>query len=322
VPFVDEFGCDAGGLLGEWFYLVSLGILNGNNGILVDTQSGSRRYLPGTVGENVMEFVGKSVAKAMREGQVIPIRFLKVVYRYILEGLDNVVLDLDMNMQDHPEHARALNWILEHDPSSEGWQTATQDMSFSVDIVSLGVHRVHSLIPDGSDRTITQFNKAEYVERIVEFKLRQSIRLQLERFLAGFYSVLPRELLGGTFTPDELELVISGRSEIDVGDLRGSAEYLGYSETDEQIGWFWEIVGNTDQDHLSLLVKFTSGTPIAPIGGFAGLPLKIARVGLHGNPAYNPLPSAHTCSNQLDLPEYTSKEEMRDKLGSEGCGFA
>lgn len=40
------------------------------------------------------------------------------------------------------------------------------------------------------------------------------------------------------------------------------------------------------------------------------------------------LPSAHTCFNQLDLPEYASEEVMREKLlvalreGSEGFGFA
>jgi E3 ubiquitin-protein ligase HUWE1 len=40
------------------------------------------------------------------------------------------------------------------------------------------------------------------------------------------------------------------------------------------------------------------------------------------------LPTAHTCFNQLDLPEYQTEEIMREKLliaiheGSEGFGFA
>jgi E3 ubiquitin-protein ligase HUWE1 len=46
--------------------------------------------------------------------------------------------------------------------------------------------------------------------------------------------------------------------------------------------------------------------------------------------AFNPLmlPTAHTCFNQLDLPEYPSEEVMREKLliaireGAEGFGFA
>ena len=39
------------------------------------------------------------------------------------------------------------------------------------------------------------------------------------------------------------------------------------------------------------------------------------------------LPAAHTCFNQLDLPEYTSEEQVRTRLlyaineGSEGFGF-
>jgi len=40
------------------------------------------------------------------------------------------------------------------------------------------------------------------------------------------------------------------------------------------------------------------------------------------------LPTSHTCFNQLDLPEYKSKEILREKLflaiteGKEGFGFA
>ena len=40
------------------------------------------------------------------------------------------------------------------------------------------------------------------------------------------------------------------------------------------------------------------------------------------------LPSAHTCFNQLDLPDYATEDELREKLliaireGSEGFGFA
>ena len=40
------------------------------------------------------------------------------------------------------------------------------------------------------------------------------------------------------------------------------------------------------------------------------------------------LPSAHTCFNQIDLPEYTSKDQLVEKLmtalrhGATGFGFA
>lgn len=139
---------------------------------------------------------------------------------------------------------------------------------------------------------------------------------------------MPREDLQGRFTPEELEAVIAGGSEIDLADLKQYTQYEGYTATSQQIVWFWEVLEEFDQDQLGRLVQFTSGTPIAPAGGFVSFPLRITRVGLHENPDRNPLPSAHTCANQLDLPAYSSKEELEGKLirsialASEGFGFA
>jgi hypothetical protein len=328
VNFLGEYGSDAGGLRREWFYLVGREIVNGDNGILIETEPNSGRYIPNTIGVDRMMFVGKFIAKTIRDSQTVPIRFAKLIYRFILEGLDNVQLDLDMYTEQSPDHARALRWILEKDESSEGWEEATGELYFSVDIVELGVHRVHDLIADGSEIRVSQENKEEYVQRLIEFKMRDAFRPQLESFLAGFSAVLPHGDWVEKFTADELEVIIAGQAEVIVADLRTHTSYLGYIESDQQIVWFWEVIGDFDQTQLASLLQFTTGTPLAPVGGFARLPLKIARVGLHDNPANNPLPSAHTCSNQLDLPAYTSKEELRDKLvrsltlGSEGFGFS
>jgi hypothetical protein len=328
VVFLGEDGIDAGGLRREWFYLVGREIVNGDNGILIETEPFSGRFIPSTIGDNNMEFVGKFVAKAIRDGHTVPIRFAKVIYRYILEGLDNVRLDLDMYTEQSPDHVRSLRWILENDELSEEWDEATQDLSFSVDVIELGVHRVHDLIVGGSEVRVSEGNKEEYVQRLIDFKMREAFRSQLESFLDGFFAVLPRGDWQNIFTPDELEIIIAGHAEVHVADLRAHTQYLSYVESDQQIEWFWEVVGDFDQTQLASLLQFNTGTPLAPVGGFARLPLKIARVGLHENPANNPLPSAHTCSNQLDLPAYTSKEELRDKLvrsltlGSEGFGFS
>ena len=73
-----------------------------------------------------------------------------------------------------------------------------------------------------------------------------------------------------------------------------------------------------------------AGTSKVPLEGFKAIQ------GMRGVQKFNihkayggdeTLPSAHTCFNQLDLPEYTSEEQMREKLlfacreGSEGFGF-
>ena len=47
-----------------------------------------------------------------------------------------------------------------------------------------------------------------------------------------------------------------------------------------------------------------------PIGGFKTFPLKIC---CHYGDNQS-LPLGHTCFNQIDLPEYKSKEILREKL--------
>jgi E3 ubiquitin-protein ligase HUWE1 len=69
--------------------------------------------------------------------------------------------------------------------------------------------------------------------------------------------------------------------------------------------------------------------PQVPLDGFAALQGSegVQRFGVHK--AFDPLllPTAHTCFNQLDLPQYPSEEVMRAKLllaireCSEGFGF-
>lgn len=72
------------------------------------------------------------------------------------------------------------------------------------------------------------------------------------------------------------------------------------------------------------------GTSKVPLDGFANLqgisgPQKFQ---IHKSYASDDrLPSAHTCFNQIDLPEYKSREKLKDRLllsiheAREGFGF-
>lgn len=67
-----------------------------------------------------------------------------------------------------------------------------------------------------------------------------------------------------------------------------------------------------------------------PLEGFKALQGSegIRQFNIHRAYGVTLLPTAHTCFNQLDLPEYPSEEILREKLltavkeGSEGFGFA
>ena len=99
-----------------------------------------------------------------------------------------------------------------------------------------------------------------------------------------------------------------------------NTEYTNWRASDRNIEWFWNV----------LFLQFVTGASKVPIGGFAQLQgmRGVQRFNIHR--AYGGsglLPAAHTCFNQLDLPEYKSEEEMREKLrlalkeGSGGFGF-
>jgi hypothetical protein len=69
---------------------------------------------------------------------------------------------------------------------------------------------------------------------------------------------VPRELIC-IFNDHELELLISGLPDIDVGDLRANTEYTGFSPNSPVIQWFWQVVADMDKQDLALLLQFVTG---------------------------------------------------------------
>ncbi|GMG35717.1 unnamed protein product [[Candida] boidinii] len=157
-----------------------------------------------------------------------------------------------------------------------------------------------------------------------------SVKDQMENFLQGFHSVIPKELVA-VFDDQELELLISGLPEIDVDDWKNNTVYQNYSPSSAQVQWFWRAVKSFDQEEKAKLLQFSTGTSKVPLNGFKELTgmSGVAKFSIHrvyGNT--DRLPSSHTCFNQVDLPEYESYEKLRNALllaiteGHVGFGFA
>jgi E3 ubiquitin-protein ligase NEDD4 len=71
------------------------------------------------------------------------------------------------------------------------------------------------LRPGGADVDVTEDNKKEYVEAVVEYRISKRVKEQFDSFMSGFSELIPQDLIT-VFDERELELLIGGMSEIDV----------------------------------------------------------------------------------------------------------
>jgi E3 ubiquitin-protein ligase HUWE1 len=132
------------------------------------------------------------------------------------------------------------------------------------------------------------------------------------------------------FEPSELELLICGLSDIDVDDMRAFTTYHGFNEKDETIVFFWNVLRECSKEEKALFLQFISGSSKVPLDGFASLQGSngVQLFNIHKVLDTSLLPTAHTCFNQLDLPQYETEEKLKEKLllaikeCSEGFSFA
>lgn len=331
VQFQGEEGIDAGGLTREWYQLLSRVIFD--KGALLFTTVGNQSTFqpnPNSVLQtehlSYFKFVGRVVAKALFDGQLLDVYFTRSFYKHILGAK---VTYHDIEAVD-PDYYKNLKWMLENDVSDILDLTFSRDADEEKHILYEKTEVTdYELIPGGRNIRVTEENKHEYVDLVAEHTLTTAIRPQINAFLEGFNELIPRHLIS-IFNDKELELLISGLPEIDLDDLKASTEYTGYTAASPLIQWFWEVVQGFSKEDMARLLQFVTGTSKVPLEGFKALqgisgPQRFQIHKAYGAPER--LPSAHTCFNQLDLPDYSSKEQLKERLllaiheASEGFGF-
>ncbi|KAF4717445.1 hypothetical protein FOZ63_007822 [Perkinsus olseni] len=190
-----------------------------------------------------------------------------------------------------------------------------------------GERIIVDLVPDGRNIPVTNANRYEYVERIIDWKLNESIARQFWSFKRGFDKCIGQSVLFQRLfkSPSDLELLICGTKELDFEALRSNTIYDdGFTKDSPVIQWFWDALlspGCTEDDKSRLLL-FITGSSRAPPNGLNSVEsrITISRMG----PDSDRLPQAHTCFNHLLLPEYSSAEKLRKmiRLAIENCtGF-
>lgn len=312
IEFDGEVGLDYGGVSREWFFLLSKEMFNPYYGLFeysaTDNYTLQINPLSGLANDDHLsyfEFIGRVAGMAVFHGKLLDGFFIRPFYKMMLE---KPITLSDMEPVDS-EYYNSLVWIMENDP-------VDLDLRFSVEEDYFGEITTRDLKLSGSDIIVTNDNKHEYINLVIQWRFMSRIEAQMKSFMKGFASLVPLEMIK-IFDENELELLMCGLQDIDVNDWKAHSAYKGeYNPNHPVIIHFWKAVYSLNNEMRARLLQFVTGTSRVPMNGFRSLygsnGPQLFTIEKVGNT--NQLPRAHTCFNRLDLPPYNDYHELRRKL--------
>ncbi|XP_033478280.1 ubiquitin-protein ligase E3A isoform X2 [Epinephelus lanceolatus] len=306
VEFEGEQGVDEGGVSKEFFQLVLEEIFNPDIGMFSYDDDTKLFWFNSSSLENEAQYtlVGLVLGLAIYNNCILDVHFPMVVYRKLM-GKKGTFLDLS---DSHPVLYQSLKELLAYTGNVEEDMTLTYQISHT-DL--FGNPILYDLKEQGDQIPITKENRQEFVDMYADYILNKSVERQFKAFKKGFQMVTNESPLKYLFRPEEVELLICGSRKLDFDALEKTTEYDGgYSKDSQIIKDFWETIHSFGEEQKRLFLQFTTGTDRAPVGGLGKLKMIIAKNGSDTDR----LPTSHTCFNALLLPEYSSKEKLRERL--------
>lgn len=300
---------DYGGVTRQWFTSLSKELFNQNYGLFIcpgnhhNYQPSPKSYIQSNHLQ-LFKFAGSFIARALIEGVCIDAHFTSSFCKKILHR--NPCLK---DLEDFDEELfNNLTWMYNNDVTCLG-------LYFETDCNHFGEYKTIPLKENGSNISLTNENKNEYIALKTKFILVDQIKDQIDSFCSGFDELIPHEYLR-IFTPSELDLLICGVPTIDFEDFKNNFIFVSpFTSETPVVKLFFEAISHWENDDLAKLLKFITGSSRLPVNGFkefiemTGHPLQIAPGGDRDR-----LPVSHTCFNRLDLPEYETVQELDEKL--------
>ena len=316
VKFIGEQGVDEGGVRKEFFLLFIRQIFDPDYGMFNYNKKTRLYWFNHYTFEPKIkyELIGIIFGLAIYNNIILDVKFPLTVYKKLL-GIKPTLKDMK---ECDPELYSTLSFLA-NTKDKNIKEALEQD--FTVIDDKFGEKLVIPLKPDGENIMVDIDNKDEYIELYINWYFNESIKEVFTSFERGFYRVFNRDLCK-ILSPEELELIICGTQTLDFNELKRVCHYEEYTKDSETIKYFWEILLEFKEEEKKKFLSFVTGCDRAPIDGLGSLPITIS----NGGSDLNQLPSAHTCFNNLILPDYKNKEKMKEKIlnainYSEGFGL-
>ncbi|XP_076460072.1 putative E3 ubiquitin-protein ligase HERC4 [Babylonia areolata] len=317
VIFLGEEAVDEGGVRKEFFMLLLREVLDPKYGMfLYNEESRLMWFNPQTFeGEEMFHLIGILCGLAIYNFTIIDLHFPLALFRKLLHR----PITLEDLRELMPTVGRSLQELLDYEEEDV---ENVFCLTFSVNQEVFGEVKAIELCPGGADKVVTHENKEEYVDQYVDHSLNSSVESHFTAFRAGFLKVCGGRALE-LFHPQELQAMVIGNEEYDFEELERNTQYKGdYYRYHETIKFFWDVFHSFSLENKKKYLLFLTGSDRIPVLGMSHIKMIIQPTG--GGEDF--LPVAHTCFNLLDLPKYSSRQSLEEKLllaiqHSEGFGL-
>ena len=316
IEFVGEDGIDSGGLTKDWAESLTRLIFDGHYALFHRKDSSNVYMLNrhSSINEShlhYLHFLGQFLGKAIFDKRVVDVPFCRAIYLHML-GQE---VGLEVLREIDPVKHKSLQWMATN--SIDG---VIYD-NFEIVSEHFGEKQTLELVPGGSSIEVTDANKMEYIQAVVQWELTTSVEKQIESFVRGFYEFVPKAALA-PFSVEDLEHLLNGDPEVDVERLRRHCTYAGgFKEAREgspTVKLFWQVMRERFQNReRGMVLRFVTGSSKEPLDGFKPpfqMVLASGEVDDGGADSSDKLPTSHTCFNQLVLPRCATAGDLVDKL--------
>eukprot|EP00466_Bigelowiella_natans_P003242 jgi/Bigna1/52953/estExt_Genewise1Plus.C_130178 len=306
IAFEGEHGLDEGGPKVEFFRLMTEKLFSAGHGLFkMNAISGTCWFSRNEMRRRIDDYrdyeqVGIVLGLALKNSMHLDLRLPLYFYQKLL-GYHTTQKDIDEVI---PEFSASFQNLL--CDSRENIDSLS--LTFSVDKDYVDGKNDVELKMGGMKTLVSKDNIQEYVQLFTKFLLDDSIEKQFVALTRGFVRVMGLDIdLLKMFQPHELKLAFCGRDDLDFNALEKAAKYSGYSPESATVKNLWKVLKSLSTAKKKLFLKFCTGTDRAPIEGLSCVTLTISKQG-------GTFPRAHTCHNQLMLPDYKSEQNLKAKL--------
>ncbi|BGP33548.1 Ubiquitin fusion degradation protein 4 [Rhodotorula toruloides] len=276
----------------------------------------------------IFHVLGQFVAKALMDSRIIDVNFSRAFMRLVLEH------DLPLNLASikavDPDLGKSLAHLQEYVAEKEAVEAdeskTEEQRTADLEAIQVRGATVSDLTLDftlpgfdlelkdgGKDIAVDIHNVEEYIDLVLDWTLRRGVQAQINEFKKGFSTVFPvRDLQ--TFTPAELVMITAAVDEdwsLETLTNATKADH-GFTMDSRPVREFLAHMAGLTVEERREFLSFMTGSPRLPIGGFAALDPPLTIVRKDGGDAV--LPSVMSCVNYVKLPDYSSREVLKERI--------